>query len=128
MYFRRHRFRRLIALVALFGLLFQQVAMAAYSCPLELSGGSDEAAVATTTMPCHSPSATDKARCHQHCHPIAQTAGHEIASMAPALLPLAPWPHEFSMSRLTAPCAVARDSDARAAAPPLMIQFCTLQI
>lgn len=127
MYFRRHRCRRFIALIALFGLLFQQLAMAAYNCPLESSGGSDNAAVASTTPPCHSPSATDKARCHQHCHPIAQKSGHEIPSMPPALLPLATWPHEFSIGRLTAH-AVARGIDARAAALRLMIQYCTFQI
>ncbi|HET7064146.1 MAG TPA: hypothetical protein VFI49_07685 [Rudaea sp.] len=123
--FRRHH-RCLIALIALLGLLFQQLAMAAYVCPAD--GGDIASDVAAQTPPCHSLDTADKSRCHQHCHPLAQTSDHASAPTVPAaLLPATTW--------LRAPAAVtgkqevcADNIDARSTAPPLTIQHCTFQI
>lgn len=123
----RRRHRRLIALIALFGLLFQQFAMAGYACPLDASGS---AAIATASQmpPCHSPNSPDKARCHEHCHPLVQSADHApMPSVPAAMLPATTWlrgPIAQSDFYDFAVCAV----EARATAPPLTIQHCTFQI
>lgn len=128
MLFRRRRLHRRIALIALLGLLFQQLAMAAYVCPLE--GGDVARIVATSTMPpCHFPSTADKVRCHQHCHPPAQTSDHaSVPTVPPALLPPTTWLRESGIAGIYLPDSVACDVDARATAPPLTIQHCTFQI
>ena len=115
-----------IALIALLGLLFQQLAMAAYVCPVD--NGSAATGVSLQTPPCHAPDTSDKSRCHQHCHPLAQTSDHASAPAVPAaLLPATTW--------LRAPAVVAGNHeicadnvDARSTAPPLTIQYCTFQI
>lgn len=128
MLFRRHRQRRSIALIALLGLLFQQLAMAAYVCPLE-SGGVATASAASQMAPCQSPDTTDKIRCQQHCHPLAQSSDHApVLTVPPALLPATTWSREFQTTRIDLPERIACDIDARATAPPLNIQHCTFQI
>ena len=129
MLFRRHRHRRCIALIALLGLLFQQLAMAAYVCPLE-PGGVPTANATSEMAPCQSPDTTDKTRCQQHCHPLAQTSADHAASLTvpPALLPATTWSREFSTTRIDLPERIAYDVDPRSTAPPLTIQHCTFQI
>ena len=122
----RRRHRRWIAIIALLGLLFQQFAMAAYVCPL------DQATAMTSadarTPPCHSSTATDKARCHQHCHPLVQTVDHApLLSIPPAALPATTWLRHVRTAD-PRPAYAAFAIDARAAAPPLSVQYCTFQI
>lgn len=124
----RRRHRQWVALIALIGLLFQQLAMASYACPVDT--GDMAAAVASQMPPCHSPDTADKSRCHQHCHPLAQTSDHGSApTVPPALLPPTTW--------LRAAAFIAADRnaesdacsiDARSTAPPLTIRYCTFQI
>lgn len=124
--FRRHHRRRLIALLALFGLLFQQFAMATYVCPIERS---DVQAASAEQAPCHHSGAPDRVRCHTHCHPQAASSDHAASPTVPAaLLPpttwlrVAAWLPEISRSELS------RDVPARAPTPPISIQHCTFQI
>jgi len=124
----RRRHRRLIALIALFGLLFQQIAMAAYACPLD---GPDRVAVeaaSSQSSPCHSPSSLDRARCHEHCHPLAQSADHaQPPSVPAAIVPATTWLRE-PLAQFV-PCDFAAyEIEARATAPPLTIQHCTFQV
>ena len=127
MLFKRRHHRRWVAVVATLGLLFQQLAMAAYVCPLERSAGASD--TVTTEMPdCQSPDTTDKAQCQQHCHPLAQASDHATPPTVPmALLPATTWPREFP-ARIDLPSSIGCDIDARATAPPLTIQHCTFQI
>jgi len=123
-----YRHRRWIALIALLGLLFQQLAMAAYACPVD---GAGTASVSEAQLPpCHAPGTADKARCHQHCHPLAQTSDHATApTIPPALLPPTTWLRAaafIATDRTTV--SNARGIDARGTAPPLTIQHCTFQI
>lgn len=128
MLFRRNRHRRWIALIALLGLLFQQLAMAAYVCPME-RGDVASAGAKAEMAPCQSPDMTDKARCQQHCHPLAQTSDHASApTVPPALLPATTWSREFHAKHVDLPERIACDIDRRATAPPLNIQHCTFQI
>jgi len=121
----RYRHRRWIALFALFGLLFQQLAMAGYACPLERTADQTMADMAS----CQPPPQTDLARCRQHCEPLAQTSDHAPApSVPPALLPATTWSREFHASRVQVPDLAASSVDARTTAPPLTIRHCTFQI
>jgi hypothetical protein len=124
----RQRHRRWIALVALLGMLFQQIAMAAYVCPAEMGGVAGGTVSDFQAPPCHSPATLDKSRCHQHCHPLVQTSDHESApTVAAALLPPTTWlRHCVRVAGRLAPSAHAHD--ARNNGPPLTIQHCTFQI
>jgi len=123
----RRRHRRWIALIALLGLLFQQFAMNAYACPLDGSGSAAIAAAAQLP-PCHSPSSPDRARCHEHCHPLAQSADHApLPSVPAAILPATTWVREPIAQSIPYDFA-AYAIEARATAPPLTIQHCTFQI
>lgn len=123
----RHRRRRWIALVALFGLLFQQLAMASYACPLERDATA--AAAAVSNPPCHQPGTADKARCHEHCHPLTSSADHSAPpTVPPAILPPTTWDRSASWQRAIGWHDVVREVVARATAPPLNVQHCTFQI
>jgi hypothetical protein len=125
--FRHRRHRPWIALIALFGLLFQQLAMAAYSCPLERDATA--AAAAVSNPPCHQPNTTDKARCHEHCHPLTSSSDHSSPPTVPAaILPPTTWDRSASWRNVIGWYDVVRDVVARATAPPLNIQHCTFQI
>jgi hypothetical protein len=121
----RPRHRRWIALLALLGLLFQQLAMAVYVCPLETGDGTSFVA---TMPPCGSPDTKDT-RCQQHCHPLAQTSDHASALTVPAaLLPVTTWSREARTIRIRLPESLACEIDAHASAPPLTVRHCTFQI
>jgi hypothetical protein len=88
MLFRRHRHRHWIALIALLGLLFQQLAMATYICPME-SGGTATTDAISDTAPWRCPDSTEKMRCLQHCHPLhRRRTTHQPHDPAAALLPV----------------------------------------
>ena len=122
------RRRRWIALFALIGLLFQQVAMAAYVCPIEARYGL-VAAAGDELPPCHRQDGADRTRCHQHCHPTAGTTDvGSTLTVPPALAPSTSW----------LPLAVepvdllgrddASDVVAHAGAPPITVRDCTFQL
>ncbi|HZX91447.1 MAG TPA: hypothetical protein VFE67_12450 [Rudaea sp.] len=122
----RRRHRRWIALIALFGLLFQQLAMAAYACPVD--GNGVTGSVAAQMPPCHATGTADKSRCHQHCHPLAQTSDHAATpALPPALLPPTRWLRE-PVALVGGRDFTERNLQARSNAPPLTIQHCTFQI
>ena len=125
MAFRRRRHRRWIALIALLGLLFQQLAMAAYVCPIDgMTVASERAAMPS----CDSPAASDPARCGQHCHPLTPSFDQSPQLTVPPLLPATTWVIAPARSVPEAGRHAARDLIARATAPPLNIQHCTFQI
>lgn len=124
----RRRHHRWIALVALLGMLFQQLAMAAYVCPQLDRGSTDAVAAALQAPPCHTDRTQDKARCHEHCHPQAQSSDHASPlTVPPALLPATTWLRAPDASS-SLPDFCGRALEARATAPPLTIQHCTFQI
>ncbi|MDZ4811417.1 MAG: hypothetical protein SGI99_02225 [Pseudomonadota bacterium] len=126
----RRRHLRWIALVALFGLLFQQVAMATYLCPIEQSGQSLQMQTSTIEhAPCHEEDSTDQARCEQHCHPFVTSADHATPLTVPAALPSEPWTLAQSRRQVASKNERLRSPiSAHAAAPPLTIRHCTFQI
>jgi hypothetical protein len=123
----RHRHRRWIALLALIGLLFQQLAMASYICPLERDHPTAVSSMAKMP-PCHAGGATDKARCQQHCFPQPPSPDHPPMPTVPAMLPATTWLQESGNHLLqTRQVNVSRVA-AKATPPPLTIQHCTFQI
>ena len=127
---RRQRHRRWIALIALLGLLFQQLAMATYVCPVDGRTAATVSASSDEQPPCHQAQATDKARCHAHCHPMTPSADHAATPTVPAaILPPTTWLRAAAWQpRMCADLAVAHEVAARAAAPPLTVRHCTFQI
>ena len=118
----------MVALVALFGLLFQQVAMAAYVCPIEIQYGV-AAAVSTELPPCHRQDNADRARCHEHCHPLTASSDHaSIPTVPMALLPATTWFRQIARDSTTSCDAVVAEVLARAGAPPLTVRDCTFQL
>lgn len=123
----------MIALLALLGLLFQQLAMASYICPQGLRA--DTGTVATTpadhraSHPCHSSVTADAARCEQHCHPTDASVDHLPAlSVPPGLFPPTTWLRDGALIDASVPENARREPIVRATAPPLTIQHCTFQI
>ena len=129
----RRRHHRWIALIALLGLLFQQLAMASYICPMENGVATATAGLVPTAhsaqmLPCHAPNAPDKARCAQHCSPITSSADHHAPLTVPlAFLPATTWLREFLLINSGRSDQLAL-LDAHASAPPLTIQHCSFQI
>lgn len=121
----RHRHRRLLAFMALFALLFQQLAMAAYVCPI--AAGGEPASM--EKAPCHERGAPDGIRCHTHCHPQTASTDHPPAPSVPAaLLPQTTWLRAASRQPELLHGELAREVTARATAPPITVRHCTFQI
>lgn len=123
----RYRHRRWIALIALLGLLFQQVAMAAYFCPAEMA---TPAMAMSADMPdCEQAAHEDKARCESRCHPQAVSSDHAAQPpVPPALLPPTTWLRGAARQSKGFAAAPVCEVAARAAAPPISIRDCTFQI
>jgi hypothetical protein len=122
----RTRQRRFIALLALLGLLFQQVVKATYACPLGQSG---DPMSASSSPPCHQSGAADRVRCHTHCHPLQASSDHPPNPTVPAaILPPTTWLRAAARRSDSVHQNFRRDVIARATAPPLTIQHCTFQI
>src|ERR1700704_663136 len=130
---RKHRI--LTALVALFGVLFMQLAVAAYACP-GLQGGDMSQAMAQDGAPmqsmpgCDQPDSAKPALCHAHCldgkssldkpqTPVASAAAVIVSSILTPIEPLLP-AHSPSnqldsfLNRITS--------------PPIAIRHCCLRI
>ena len=118
-----HRRHRWLALLAIFCLLFQQLAMASYLCPQPAPP------VADSDLPCHAPEPPDDpVRCAQHCSPVTPSADHAAAPTVPMLLPLRSWP--LLLEPLVQAISERPHGEvlARATAPPLNIRDCSWQI
>ena len=129
----RRRPNRWIALVALCGLLFQQVAMATYRCPIEPADVSHHLVqAAAAAAPCHDAATTDIAdpvRCEQHCHPTVASTDHAPPLTVPAALFTNAWSlpavqRQLRVGQLPTQTAI----DPRPGAPPLSVQYCSFQI
>lgn len=122
----RRRQSRLIAFLALLGLLFQQFAMATYVCPIERTMGSVEA---SSLPPCHQSGNADRVRCHTHCHPLQASSDRApIPTVPMAILPPTTWLRSAAWQPGPFRDDIRCEVTARATAPPLTIQHCTFQI
>ena len=128
---RRHHLTTV--LLALFSLLFMQLAVAGYSCPVSGSQRENVAAVAPAEMPCAGSMAStlDEAQpslCHAHCQ-----GGEQASDNQPAQLPVMGLGSLlFHTVALLAPpvpgTAPLPSLMARATAPSLAIRNCCLRL
>jgi hypothetical protein len=130
---RKHRV--LTALIALFGVLFMQLAVASYACPGLQGSGTQQAMVDDVapmeSMPgCNQPDPVKPALCHAHCldgktsldkpqTPVAAPAAVIVAAILTPIEPLLPASSpgdqpEFALSRSTS--------------PPIAIRHCCFRI
>jgi hypothetical protein len=133
---RKHRV--VAALIALFGMLFMQLAVASYACPGLPGNGSRQAmADAMETMEpmpampgCDQAGPAKPALCHAHCldgksaldkpqTPVAAPAAVMVSAILTPIEPLLPasssgGPPEFALSRITS--------------PPIAIRHCCFRI
>lgn len=122
--FRRQSFVVRVALALLLSLLFQQVAMAAYACPLDQMPPPSEAMVE-----CESMKAPDSPTlCEKHCNPDDSTTPDiRVAQVPPVVLP--PVHFDFSHTLLAPPAAQHyRSVPLLQADPPPALRFCSLLI
>lgn len=125
----RHRVHMMILVIAC--LLFQQVAVAAYLCPVEQGAVVPPAAVPATVAPCADMTmdvATEApALCVKHCDP-----DHYLAADAGKLTvpPLAVPPPEFAPALAHAASRLALRADVPVARsdPPPRLRYCSLLI
>lgn len=128
--------RLITALVALCGMLFMQLAVAAYACPSWSAGqsGQIDAALASAAgmsdMPgCEGMDQEQPALCHAHAHADSQALDKPAAPQIPLFMPLilvAAWqPPEVALPVSAAPPAPPMT---RATAPPLSIRNCCFRL
>ncbi len=127
--------RKFAAVVAILGLLFAQLAVSAYACPMMaaafsagsagLTGAGDEAA----TPPCHhQTSGGDQGLCQAHCQSGQQIAGehptgHAAADFVPSFIADVPLPQIDFPSSARATVALVH-----ATSPPIAIRNCCFRI
>ncbi|MGH8077965.1 MAG: hypothetical protein ACREPE_11660 [Lysobacter sp.] len=121
----RHRLR--IALLVILCLLFQQLALAAYACPLEQMPAEMTAMAEDCAEMGMEQVQDNPALCAKHCAPDLSTAADHAKLAVPALaLP----PLEFAPVLVTPVSHVAVQADTPIARsdPPPRLRFCSLLI
>jgi len=119
----RTRHRRWFALLALLGLLFQQVAIAGYRCPMQdVSAASVHMGGGTSGCECSDDS--DRARCEQHCAPDLLTSSDHAPGVPSLAATLPSWLDGSSPDRRVSNAALGATMSARAASPLLIDWLC----
>ncbi len=127
----RRRHRLITVLVALFSLLFMQLAVAGYACPVE-SKVVEAAAMAEAGMPCAGETAMDTEQpglCHAHCQSAQQTvekvqAATPMGAVATGFAYTVEPPNRPSAPRPPA----QTPSLLRSSAPPISVRNCCFRI
>lgn len=121
----RHRLR--IALVVILCLLFQQVALAAYACPLE-QRPPEVTAMAEHCAEMGMQQAQDnQALCAKHCAPDLTTAADHVQLSVPALM-LPPVAFAPVLATPVTHVAVQAEIPIARSDPPPRLRFCSLLI
>ena len=121
----RHRLR--IALVVVLCLLFQQVALAAYICPLEQMPP-EKAAMVEHCAEMGMPKAQDNpSLCAKHCNPDQGVAADSAKLSVPALA-IAPLAYPLVLAEPVSHVAVQSEVFVAGADPPPRLRFCSLLI
>jgi len=121
----RHRLR--VALVVIACLLFQQVALAAYACPMEQMPAEMEAMAEHCAEMGMQQAEDNPALCAKHCAPdLATAADHAKLSVPALMLP----PLTFAPVLITPVTHVAVQAEMPIARsdPPPRLRFCSLLI
>jgi hypothetical protein len=121
--------RRFSACMAMLALLFAQVSLAAYACPLD-SGGGPRAAAAAMPIDCPGRDAAllESALCELHCQVVASVPSSPAADLgAASAAPL--MVDRYVPPSIVAPRSVHRTALATmATAPPIALRCCRLLI
>jgi len=121
----RHRLR--IALVVILCLLFQQLALAAYACPMEQMPPRIEA-MAADCAEMGIPQAEDNpALCAKHCSPDLSTPADQAKLSVPALM-LPPLAFAPVLATPVTHAAVQAEIPIARSDPPPRLRFCSLLI
>lgn len=128
----RRRPRLITVLFALFSLLFMQLAVAGYACPMD-GKASEMAAMDDAAMPCAgemSPMDTEQpALCHAHCQ-STQQAADKFQTAMPVIAVAAGFAYVLEPVRIFSP--VPRPAQAplllRSTAPPIAVRNCCFRI
>ena len=121
--------RKWMTWIALAGLVFAQLAVAAYACPLDAPGSASkmyQASGEQTNMPCADSTRADAALCHEHCNQgnlisaDAQPAAIEFVSVFEVTVPVV-----FEMPGVAAPPVPEL---IHPISPPLSIRNCCFRI
>jgi hypothetical protein len=127
--FRRHRV--LTVLFALISLLFMQLAVAGYACPVE-SRVSEVAAMAEAGMPCAGDMTTvdvdEPGLCHAHCQ-SAQQAADKVQVSTPVGVMATGFTYTIEPIRASMPAKPAHAPLlSRSTAPPIAVLNCCFRI
>jgi hypothetical protein len=129
--FGRRRQRLATVLFALFSLLFMQLAVAGYACPVE-NKVSEVAAMAEAGMPCAGEMATvdidQPGLCHAHCQSAQQTVD-KVQSPAPVGAVATGVTYTIEPVRVSPPISPAQAPLLlRSTAPPIAVRNCCFRI
>lgn len=132
----RRKHRILTALIALFGVLFTQLAMAAYACPSLIKGNQRPATMAGDPSPmqsmpgCDQPDQAEPALCVAHCQDAKSTLDKpDLPAVRPAAVIVSSIPAALAPPLLPSLPDVERDSLLRRiTSPPISIRHCCFRI
>ncbi|ROZ78263.1 hypothetical protein [Ramlibacter sp. WS9] len=129
--FPRRRHRLITVLFALVSLLFMQLAVAGYVCPVE-DKVAEVAAMAEVGMPCAGDMPTVDAEqpglCHAHCQSAPQTAD-KLPSVAPVGAVATGFTYTIEPARAPVAAPLGRaPSMLRTTAPPISVRNCCFRI
>jgi len=130
--FVRRRHRLVTVLLALFGLLFMQLAVAGYACPVD-DGKVSAAAMAVAGMPCAGEmapgmDAEQPGLCHAHCQSAQQTVD-KVQSPTPTGAVAIGFTYAIEPVRLARPAHPPQTpSLLRTTAPPITVRNCCFRI
>ncbi|MBI2770418.1 MAG: hypothetical protein HYX47_12400 [Burkholderiales bacterium] len=128
--FVRRRHRVITVLVALFSLLFMQLAVAGYACPVE-SNVAETMSMAEAGMPCAGEMVKDTEQpslCHAHCQGAQQTV-EKVQTPTPMGAVATGFTHTIEPARVSPPARPAQaPSMLRTTAPSIAVRNCCFRI
>jgi hypothetical protein len=132
----RRKYRVLTALIALLGVLFTQLAVAAYVCPSLIKGDLHPTMMAGDSSPmqsmpnCDQPDSTEPALCLAHCQDAKSSLDRaDLPTVAPATFIVSSILTALTPPRLAPIRDVERDSLLlRITSPPISIRHCCFRI
>lgn len=123
---RRHRCR--IALLAMMCLLLQQLALAAYACPLEQIPADTSAMAEHCAEMGMQPAQDNPALCAKHCAPDLSTAADHVTKLSVPALALPPLDFAPVLVVPVAHVVLNTDAPVTRTGPPPRLRFCSLLI
>lgn len=121
----RHARQRVKVVLVIFCLLFQQVALAAYLCPLERLAAPTSAMVDHCAEMGMQQDQDNPALCQKHCSPDVLVVADHASPTVPALV-LAPPVYGIMLAQCISHVTVQVDVPFAPSGPPPRLRFCSL--